>query len=110
MSTADRRTAMVLTGVIVLAVLAFTIFRYWVTLSTQFTETHDKRHVDVLSLKICLYLIVSLGFFWFFARKSAPTHSDLLTYLILAALIVSVLTLAYADVYKTHGIVDTSNS
>jgi hypothetical protein len=108
MSTTDRRS-LIGPVVIVLAALAFTVLRYWVTLSTDFTETHDKRHIDVLSLKICLYLIVSLVFFGFFARKLAPTRLDLLTYLILAALIVSVLTLAYTDVYKTHGIIDTLN-
>ncbi len=108
MSKVDRLTNQKWTGVIALVALAFTVFRYWVTLSTPFDEEHDKRHLDVLTWKICLYLIVSLLLFWWYARKVEPSRSDLVLYLIFALLIVSVLTLAYTDVYKTHGIVDTS--
>ncbi|MFO0811213.1 MAG: potassium channel family protein [Gemmataceae bacterium] len=94
---------------IVAAAIAFTVFRYCVTLGTTFDETHDVRHADVLGQKIVLYLVISLGLFWYFAGRTEPSRSDLLAFLLFAFLIASVLTLAYTDVYKTFGLIDTAN-
>lgn len=90
---------------IIVGVLGYGIFRYWVTLSTEFTETHDRNHLIVLGTKIIIYVVVYLGLLYFYAKKVEPQPSDLLLYFLFTLLVASILTLAYADIYKTLGIV-----
>jgi hypothetical protein len=93
---------------ILLAGLAFLILRYSVTLGTEFKEDHDKRHLDLLGLKIGIYVVVSFGLMLYYARRDKVVLNDLLMFLFLSFLILSILLLAYTDIYKTVGIEESS--